>query len=70
MWVLGIREKGRRCYWRLFVWTLLRKPKCFTLSITLAIQGFHFRKVAEKIRVPSIRDMHDLQRAKIAAKRT
>ena len=63
MWVLGIREKGRRYYWRLLVWTLLRKPKSFPLSISFAIQGFHLRKVAEKIHVPSIRDIHDLQRA-------
>ena len=63
MWVLGIKEKGRRYYWRLVAWTLLRKPRSFPLSIALAIQGFHFRKVAEKIHVPSMRDIHDLQRA-------
>ena len=49
MWVLGIKERGRRFYWRLFAWTLLKKPKSFPLSITFAIQGFHLRKVAEKI---------------------
>ena len=58
MWVLGIKEKGRRYYWRLFVWTLLKKPRTFPLSITLAIQGFHFRKVAENIRVPPTSDIH------------
>jgi len=63
MWVLGIKEKGRTYYWRLFAWTLLRKPKCFPLSIAFAIQGFHLRKVAEKIHVPSIGDIHDLQGA-------
>jgi radical SAM superfamily enzyme YgiQ (UPF0313 family) len=63
MWVLGIKEKGRTYYWRLVAWTLLRKPRSFPLSIGLAIQGFHFRKVAEKIHVPSMRDIHDLQRA-------
>jgi hypothetical protein len=63
MWVLGIKEKGRRYYWRLVAWTLLRKPRSFPLSIALAIQGFHFRKVAEKIHVPSMRDIHDLQGA-------
>ncbi len=64
MWVLGIKEKGRRYYWRLFAWTLLRKPKSFPLSISFAIQGFHFRKVAQKIQhIPSITDIDDLQRA-------
>ena len=62
MWVLGIKEKGRRYYWRLFVWTLLKKPKSFPLSITFAVQGFHFRKVAEKVQVPAVRDTQGLER--------
>ncbi len=49
IWVLGIKGEGRGYYWRLFIWTLLNKPESFSLSITFAIQGFHFRKVAEKI---------------------
>jgi radical SAM superfamily enzyme YgiQ (UPF0313 family) len=49
-WALGFKEKGRIHYWKLVIWTLLRKPKTFPLSMTLAIQGFHFRKVAEKVR--------------------
>ena len=48
MWFLGVKEKGRRYYWRLFVSTLLRYPRSFPLSISLAVFGFHFRKVAEK----------------------
>lgn len=48
MWFLGIREKGRRYFWRLFVSTLLRRPRSFPLSISLAVYGFHFRKVVEK----------------------
>ena len=48
-WVLGIQERGRVHYWKLFVWTLLRKPRTFPLSMTLAVQGFHFRKVAARI---------------------
>jgi len=49
MWVLGVKEKGRGYYWRLFAWTLMKKPKVFPLSIAFAVQGFHFRKVAEKV---------------------
>jgi len=49
MWVLGVKERGRRYYWRLFGSTLFRKPRLFPLSITLAVYGFHFRKVAKKI---------------------
>jgi len=48
-WALGCREKGRLHYWRLVAWTLLRRPKTFPLSMVLAGQGFHFRKVAEKV---------------------
>jgi len=58
-WVLGIQERGRVHYWKLFVWTLLRKPRTFPLSITLAVQGFHFRKVSAKIRAPFIDDVSD-----------
>ena len=50
MWFLGVKEKrGRRYYWRLFSSTLLKKPQFFPLFISLAIYGFHFRKVARKI---------------------
>jgi len=48
MWFLGIKEKGRRYYWKLFVSTLLRHPRSFPLSIILSIFGFHFRKIIEK----------------------
>jgi len=63
-WVLGIKEKGRSYYWRLVAWTLLKHPKAFPLSITFAIQGFHLRKVAEKIRVSPPRGIHELEQIK------
>ncbi len=44
---LGIRGVERAHYWRLFFWTLFRRPRLFPLAITLAIYGFHFRQVAE-----------------------
>jgi radical SAM superfamily enzyme YgiQ (UPF0313 family) len=43
---LGIRGAERLQYWRLFFWTLLRRPRLFPVAITLAIYGFHFRQVA------------------------
>jgi len=48
IWFLGIRENGRRYYWKLLILTLLRRPQSFPLSVTFAIYGFHFRKIAEK----------------------
>ncbi|NPV07616.1 MAG: DUF4070 domain-containing protein [Anaerolineae bacterium] len=44
---LGIKGQERAQYWRLFFWTLFRKPRLFPLAITMAIYGFHFRRVAE-----------------------
>jgi radical SAM superfamily enzyme YgiQ (UPF0313 family) len=43
---LGIRGVERVQYWRLFIWTLFRRPRLFPLAITFAIYGFHFRQVA------------------------
>ena len=49
MWFLGIRETGRRHYWKLFIATLLRRPRSFPLVISFSVYGFHFRKVAEQV---------------------
>ncbi|MBA7690446.1 Hopanoid C-2 methylase [subsurface metagenome] len=48
VWFLGIREKGRRYYWKLLISTLLKHPRSFPLSLSLSVFGFHFRKVIEK----------------------
>jgi radical SAM superfamily enzyme YgiQ (UPF0313 family) len=45
IWFLGIKGKERFHYWKLISWTLVRRPRFFRLAITLAIYGFHFRKV-------------------------
>jgi hypothetical protein len=45
MIILGIRDSGRKYYWKLFFWSLFRKPKVFPLAITYAVFGFHYRKV-------------------------
>jgi len=42
---LGIIGKERLQYWKLFFWSLFRKPRLFPLAITLSIYGHHFRKV-------------------------
>jgi len=49
MMFLGVIGKERLYFWKLFFWSLLRKPRLFPLAITYAIYGFHFRKMAEKI---------------------
>jgi radical SAM superfamily enzyme YgiQ (UPF0313 family) len=46
--ILGIADKGRKYYWRLFFWSLFRRPRTFPMAITFAIYGFHFRRVFEQ----------------------
>ena len=44
---LGILDKERIHYWKLFFWTLFRRPQLFPLAITFAIYGYHFRQVMD-----------------------
>jgi radical SAM superfamily enzyme YgiQ (UPF0313 family) len=46
---LGILEKGRLGYWRLLAWTRFRRPELFPLAVTLAISGYHCRKVCRSL---------------------
>ncbi|MFO7659527.1 MAG: DUF4070 domain-containing protein, partial [Candidatus Cloacimonadaceae bacterium] len=47
IFVLGVVGKERLHYWKLFFWSAFRHPRLFPQTITLAIYGFHFRKVME-----------------------
>jgi radical SAM superfamily enzyme YgiQ (UPF0313 family) len=44
---LGIVGKERIQYWKLFLWTLVHKPRAFPLAIVLAVYGYHFRMICE-----------------------
>ena len=44
---LGVLGKERFHYWRLMLWTLLRKPRLVPLALTLAIYGHHYRRICE-----------------------
>lgn len=48
MVLLGVVAKERLYYWKLFFWSLFRRPRHFSTAITLAIYGFHFRRVFEE----------------------
>jgi radical SAM superfamily enzyme YgiQ (UPF0313 family) len=48
MVLLGVVGKERLYYWKLFFWSLFRRPQHFSTAITLAIYGFHFRRVFEQ----------------------
>ena len=48
IWILGIKEKERVYYWKIFFWALIKKPRLFPIIIEMAIKGFHFRKISEE----------------------
>ena len=47
MYWLGLRGKERLQYWKLLAWTSVRRPALIPMAVTLAICGYHFRKVCE-----------------------
>jgi radical SAM superfamily enzyme YgiQ (UPF0313 family) len=47
MVLLGVLGKERLYYWKLFFWSLFRRPRHFSAAITFAVYGFHFRRVFE-----------------------
>jgi radical SAM superfamily enzyme YgiQ (UPF0313 family) len=49
MWTLGVKKEGRKHYWNTLVFILFKKPKVLSLFISLAIQGFHLRRVTRTI---------------------
>jgi len=59
MWLLGVKENGRRYYWKFFLSALLKYPRSFPLSMSLVVYGFHFRKVVEKYISLPIEDILD-----------
>ncbi len=49
LWTLGLREKGKRYYWKLFFHSLIYYPQKFGVAITMAVYGYHFRQVVRRI---------------------
>ncbi len=47
--ILGIFNRDRLWYWKLFFWSLLNRPATFSLAITYSIHGYHFRKVFRQL---------------------
>jgi len=46
---LGILGRERWHYWKLLFWTRFRRPQLFNEAVTLAIYGYHFRKIFKKL---------------------
>jgi len=49
IWLLGILEKGKKYFWKLLAFSLLKHPKMFPLAITMAVYGYHYRKIAARV---------------------
>ncbi|MCL0048678.1 DUF4070 domain-containing protein, partial [Dehalococcoidia bacterium] len=49
VWYLGIVEGSRRYYWKLVTKALFKYHRAFPEAIGMAISGFHFRKVTQKL---------------------
>jgi len=50
---LGVIGEERMYYWKLFLWSLFRRPQLFSLAILFTIYGFHFRKVSNSFEYTS-----------------
>ncbi|AFH47904.1 Fe-S oxidoreductase [Ignavibacterium album JCM 16511] len=49
IWLLGIVEKGKKYFWKLLFLTVFKYPKKFTTAMTLAVYGYHFRRVIRTV---------------------
>jgi radical SAM superfamily enzyme YgiQ (UPF0313 family) len=48
IWFLGIRGKGRKYFWKLLLWVMIRYPGLFPYAIGYSLAGIHFRNVQGK----------------------
>ncbi|HUN80717.1 MAG TPA: B12-binding domain-containing radical SAM protein [Phycisphaerae bacterium] len=49
LWTLGVRTRGRREYWKFVTRSLISYRHAFGEAMSLAITGYHFRKIAAAI---------------------
>jgi hypothetical protein len=43
--IIGILNKGRSEYWKLFAWTIFNRPQLFMDAITFTVYGHHYQTV-------------------------
>jgi radical SAM superfamily enzyme YgiQ (UPF0313 family) len=46
IWFLGIKQKGRRYFWKLILWSLFRRPSLLPYAIGFSLAGIHFRAIS------------------------
>ena len=49
LWILGIIEKGKGYFWKLLFHSLIKYPAKFSVAITMAVYGYHYRRIASTI---------------------
>ena len=49
IWLVGTLEKGKRYFWKLLAFAIFRHPQKFPLAMTMAVYGYHYRRVAARI---------------------
>jgi radical SAM superfamily enzyme YgiQ (UPF0313 family) len=49
LWMMGVVHRGRRAFWKFLATVLVRYPRKLPKSIALAIHGFHYRMVAQRL---------------------
>ena len=49
IWLVGTLEKEKKYFWKLFAHSLFKHPKKFPLAMTMAVYGYHFRRIAASI---------------------
>ncbi|OQA21711.1 MAG: biotin synthase [Actinobacteria bacterium ADurb.Bin346] len=45
-WLLGIRDRGRKYFWGLLAWVLIKYPGLFPYAVGYSVAGIHFRTVS------------------------
>jgi radical SAM superfamily enzyme YgiQ (UPF0313 family) len=43
--IIGIINRGRIEYWKMLIWTLLKRPSLFMDAMTYVVYGYHYRTV-------------------------
>ena len=49
LWLLGTLEKGKKYFWKLLAFSLFKHPHKFPLAMTMAVYGYHYRRIAARI---------------------
>jgi hypothetical protein len=46
---LGLLDRGRLSYWKFLLTTALRYPTSLGVAMTLAVKGYHFQVMTERL---------------------